>query len=273
MVSNDTFSIVNESADGKVIGNVDSISAVELVYPGAIYLHEAQSYLVKALDMDAKIATVQPATVDYYTQPVLASSCRLGEPSDSRQYHEGPLCVGPADVTWQTTAFRKIKYYTMEMIGQGKLDLPAQTLPTTGAWWTPSEGMRNGIKHAGYNPIEAMLAVRNLMLAALPAIAMCDRRDISGMVDSSNLGEPTIFIYDRYPGGMGFALRGYELIDQWLQLAGQMVRECPCDGGCPSCVGLANLRPPLHQDPDLGGGYPVPNKDAGIMLLEMIRRT
>jgi DEAD/DEAH box helicase domain-containing protein len=280
MVGNDTFSIVDSSAGPehgrgagpKVIGNVDSISAPELVYPGAIYLHEARSYLVKTLDLDAKIATVAPATVDYYTQPVLASSCRLGDPAQSRQYHDGPLCFGPADVTWQTTAFRKIKYYTMEMIGQGNPDLPAQTLATAGAWWTPSEGMRNGIKHAGHNPIEAMLAVRNLMLAALPAIAMCDRRDISGMVDSSNLGEPTIFIYDRYPGGMGFALRGYELIDQWLELAGQLVRECPCDGGCPSCVGLANLRPPLHQDPDLAGGCPLPNKDAGIMLLEMIRR-
>jgi DEAD/DEAH box helicase domain-containing protein len=91
------------------------------------------------------------------------------------------------------------------------------------------------------------------------------------MVESSNLGRPTVFVYDRYPGGVGYAQRGYDLIDDWLELSRQLVSECPCTGGCPSCVGLANLRPPLHQDPDLAGGYPVPNKDATVMLLGLLR--
>ncbi len=116
------------------------------------------------------------------------------------------------------------------------------------------------------------MGVRNLMLAALPALAMCDRRDISGLVNSSNLGVPTIFVYDRYPGGVGFAGKGYELMDEWLELCRAIVNECPCESGCPSCVGLANLRPPLHQDPDLGGGYPVPNKQATILLLRLLER-
>jgi len=131
--------------------------------------------------------------------------------------------------------------------------------------------MRKDLARAGHNPIEGLMGVRNLMLAALPSLAMCDRRDISGMVDSSNLGEPTIFVYDRYPGGVGFAQKGYELMDDWLGLCHAIVAECPCDGGCPSCVGLANLRPPIHHDPDLGGGYPVPDKQATLLLLESLR--
>jgi DEAD/DEAH box helicase domain-containing protein len=308
MVSSDTFSIVlddsgengtrdsgfgiREQKDGKklglahslpqsripnpasrrVIGNVDAISAPELVYPQAIYLHEGKSYLVKSLDCEARVALVAPADVDYYTQPVLASSCRLDEHEDTKPYADGEMFFGPAEVTWQTTAFRKVKYYSMELVGQCDLDLPAQTLPTTAMWWTPSEAMRNGIAAAGYNPIEAMMGVRNLMLSALPSLAMCDRRDISGMVDSANRGAPTIVIYDRYQGGMGFAQRGYELIDDWLTMAALIVGDCPCDGGCPSCVGLANLRPPLHQDPDLQGGAPVPNKEATIIMLNMIKQ-
>ena len=332
MVSGDTFSIVldeNNSRTGetpvalglsnvrgkkkegtgetpvlqkRVIGNVDAISAPELVYPQAIYLHEGKSYLVKSLDCEARVALVAPADVDYYTQPVLASSCRLGkigtdpiyfshtqesgqnakeingvrpyfpEYEDAKPYADGEMFFGPAEVTWQTTAFRKVKYYSMELVGQCELDLPAQTLPTTAMWWTPSEAMRNGIAAAGYNPIEAMMGVRNLMLSALPSLAMCDRRDISGMVDSANRGAPTIVIYDRFQGGMGFAQRGYELIDDWLTMAALIVGDCPCDGGCPSCVGLANLRPPLHQNPDLQGGAPVPNKEATIIMLNMIRR-
>jgi len=256
----------------RVIGNVDAISAPELVYPQAIYLHEGKSYLVKSLDCEARVALVAPADVDYYTQPVLASSCRLDEHEDTKPYADGEMFFGPAEVTWQTTAFRKVKYYSMELVGQCELDLPAQTLPTTAMWWTPSEAMRNGIAGAGYNPIEAMMGVRNLMLSALPSLAMCDRRDISGMVDSANRGAPTIVIYDRYQGGMGFAQRGYELIDDWLTMAALIVGDCPCDGGCPSCVGLANLRPPLHQDPDLQGGAPVPNKEATIIMLNMIKQ-
>jgi DEAD/DEAH box helicase domain-containing protein len=269
-ISPDTFAIVDASAGGKTIGNVDSISAPELVYPQAIYLHEGRSFLVRELDMPGKIARVEPVEVDYYTQPVLANSCRLGEALEHKPYVDGRMFFGPADVTWQTTAFRKVKYYTMELIGQGELDLPAQTLATAATWWTVSQAMRNSIGAAGYNPIEALIGVRNLMLAALPAIAMCDRRDISGQVDSSNLGEPAIIVYDRYAGGLGFAQRGYELADEWLGMCGSMVRECPCLGGCPSCVGLANLRPPIHHDPDLGSGYPVPNKDAAILLLQML---
>jgi DEAD/DEAH box helicase domain-containing protein len=234
-----------------------------------VYLHEGRSFLVRQLDQQAKIAHVEAADVDYYTQPVLASSCRLHTAMESREFAGGQLYFGPADVTWQTTAFKKIRYYTMEMIGQGKVDIPAQTLPTLAVWWAPGAERRQQVQRAGYNPIEAMIGVRNLMLASLPALAMCDRHDISGMIDSANLGEPIMLVYDRYAGGVGFAQQGYDRTGEWLELCRAIVRECPCQGGCPSCVGLANLRPPLHQDPDLGGGYPVPNKDAAAMMLEM----
>ena len=273
LISNDTYAIADATRKGKVIGQVDSISAPELVYPQAVYLHEGASYLVKSLDTAAKVALVEPVTVDYYTQPVLASACRLGEAADTKTYRGGHIYFGPAEVTWQTTAFRKVKYYTMELIGQGALDLPAQTLSTTAFWWTVSDQMRQTIADAGYNPIEAMMGVRNLMLAALPSLAMCDRRDISGIVDSSNLGTPTIIIYDRYPGGLGFAQRGYDLLSTWLGMSEVIVRECPCQTGCPSCVGLPNLRPPIHHDPDLAGGFPVPDKQAAAMLLGLVKRT
>ena len=87
-----------------------------------------------------------------------------------------------------------------------------------------------------------------------------------------SLDEPAIIIYDRYTGGLGFARTGYDLIDTWLDMCRAMVRECPCTTGCPSCVGLVNLRPPLHHAPDLGTGYPVPNKEATVLLLEGLKQ-
>jgi len=267
MMSSDTYAIADLSAGSKVIGQVDRISAPELVYPNAVYLHEGRSYIVRQLDDEARIAAVEPVDVDYYTQPVLANSCRFGEVSDEKTYRDCRMLFLAADVTWQTTAFRKIKYYTMELIGQAELDLPAQTMPTMAMAWVVREELRKAIGRKGYNPIEALVGVRNLMLASLPSLAMCDRRDISGLVESSNLGEPTIIVYDRYIGGLGFAQTGYDLIDTWLDMCREIVTECPCTDGCPSCVGLANLRPPIHGDPDLNSGCPVPNKDATILLL------
>ena len=271
-ISQNNYAIVDTSAGHRTIGQVDAISAPELVYPEAIYLHEGASYLVRKLDTEAKIAHVEPCEVDYYTQAVLASQCRITATRTEQPYLDGRTCFGDLDVTWQTTAFRKIKYYTMELIGQASLDLPSQTLATTAMWWVVSEPMRKEVASGGYNPIEALIGVRNLMLVTLPALAMCDRRDISGMVDSSNLGTHTIFVYDRYPGGVGFAQKGYELLDDWLDMGRAIVAECPCKLGCPSCVAPPNLRPPIHSDPDLSGGYNVPNKAATALLLELLAR-
>ncbi len=269
-ISPDTYAIVDGSTGNRTLGNVDSISAPELVYPGAVYLHEGESFVVRSLDTEAKVARVAPAEVDYYTQPVLSNACRLAEATETRPYAGGTVCFAPAEVTWRTTAFRKVRYYTMELIGQDELDLPAQTLATTAMAWRVGEPDRAVLARAGFNPIEGLMGVRNLMLASLPALAMCDRRDISGQVESSNFGVPTIIVYDRYSGGLGFAQQGFERMDDWLDICRQIVGECPCRGGCPSCVGLANLRPPIHHDPDLGAGYPVPNKDATVLLLETV---
>jgi len=267
-ISPDTYSIV-ETAGGKknVIGQVDSISGPELVYPHAIYLHEGDSFIVRELDIDAKIAHVERAEVDYYTQPVLANSCRVRATRQQEPFRNGQKFFGDVDVTWQTTAFKKIKYYTMEMIGQAALELPSQTIPTTALWLLPPEGLLSRIRSEGFRPPDALAGLRNLMMATLPVLAMSDRRDISGLLDSSNLGKAAVFLYDRYPGGLGFAQKGYELLDELLAMCRRIVTECPCTEGCPSCVGLANLRPPIHADPDLGHGYPIPNKAATKLLL------
>ncbi|NBB96018.1 MAG: DEAD/DEAH box helicase [Planctomycetes bacterium] len=277
-ISDDSYSIVDVSGSNgevdapgaRVIGQVDSISAPELVYPNAIYLHEGDSYTVRDLDGEAKIATVTPAEVDYYTQPVLANACRLDLPIEEKPAPGGRANVGPADVTWQTTAFQKVRYYTMEVIGQMELDLPSQTLPTVAFWWTPQEDLVAALGRLGLNPIEAMMGLRNLLVATLPALAMCDRRDISGKVESRNLGRPNLVVYDRYPGGLGFCQQGYERVEQWLAMAKELVADCPCSHGCPSCVGIPFLRPPIHHDPDLHGGYPVPSKAGTIALLERL---
>jgi DEAD/DEAH box helicase domain-containing protein len=88
------------------------------------------------------------------------------------------------------------------------------------------------------------------------------------MLDSSNLGRPTLFVFDRYPGGLGFSEQGYARLDELMRGAWEHVRDCRCHGGCPSCVGLPILRPAQQQDPDLGPARATPSKDAARGLLE-----
>lgn len=280
-MSDNTFSIVLRSSvkrpgrstnvDHEVIANVDSISAPELVYPQAVYLHNGESYFVRELDLEGKVAYVERHEMDYYTQAVLESSVVITVQRQERPIvFESLLAYGEVDVTWQTVAFKKIKFNTRENIGQGPVDIPAQMLPTTGAWLSPGEAIARSMKASGYRTSEGVVGLRNLAVVALPLVAMCDSRDLGGVVDSKNLGKSTVILYDRYPGGLGYCEKGFERMEDVLAICRQMVAECQCDDGCPSCVGLPNLRPAIHSDPDLSRGYPMPNKAATVQLLELL---
>jgi DEAD/DEAH box helicase domain-containing protein len=267
-ISNATFAIVDVT-DGRneVIGQVDSISAPELVYPEAVYLHQGESYIVRELDQPARLARVERLEADYYTQPVLADECRITAERVRGECSGGRRFFGELTVRWQTIAFRKFKLYTQELIGQTVLDLPPQQINTTGLWLQPPERALQATRQAGYEVYEALTGVRNLLMVALPPLAMCDRYDIGGVVNTSQFGVGTIILYDRYEGGVGYTRHGYERCDELLRMAYELVSGCPCEDGCPGCVAPPNLRVPIHHDPDLGRGYAIPDKRATLALL------
>ena len=280
-MSDQTYSIVLQESAGRheVIANVDAISAPELVYPQAVYLHRGESYLVRHLDLQGKVAYVERQEMDYYTQAILESNVRITRERRRAVSPDGgvpaaaahaALGFGDVDVSWKTVAFKKIKFNTRENVGFGPVDIPEQHLQTTAFWLTPGAALRQDLARAGFRVSEGLCGLRNLALVGLPLVAMCDSRDISGVVDSQNLGESTLIVYDRYPGGLGYAERGFHHIDELLRICQKMVAECPCAVGCPSCVGLPNLRPAIHSDPDLTRGYPIPNKAATLELLERL---
>ncbi len=277
-MSDNTFSIVETGRAGAakqdavtVLANVDSISAPELVYPEAVYLHNGETYLVRELDLNGKVAYVERRETDYYTQAVLESSVVVtSERATSSAVPRAALCYGNVDVTWQTVAFKKIKFNTRENIGLGPVDIPSQQLQTTALWLTPDDVVRAELKSAGLRPSEGIVGLRNLAVVSLPLVAMCDSRDLGGVVNSHNTGRPTMILYDRYPGGLGYSEKGFARMEQLLEICREMVASCPCESGCPSCVGLPNLRPAIHSDPDLTRGHPMPDKEATRMLLDWL---
>ncbi len=255
----------------EVIATVDAISAPELIYPQAVYLHNGETYFIRQLDLDGKVAYAERHEMNYYTQAVLESNVLITRPQhQSEAISHVTLGFGEVDVSWKTVAFKKIKFSTRENVGYGSVDIPAQNLPTTAFWLQPNDHVRTLLKEEKLRPSEGLCGIRNLAVEALPMIAMCDSRDISGVVDSQNLGSSTLILYDRYPGGLGYSEQGFARIFELLTLCYQMVSECECDEGCPSCVGLPNLRPAIHSDPDLLRGYPMPDKRAALRLLQIL---
>lgn len=259
------------AADFSVIAQVDAISAPELVYPEAVYLHDGETYLVRELDLLGKVAYVERRETDYYTQAVLESNVRIaGERATNDALPAALVAYGDVDVTWQTVAFKKIKFSTRENIGLGPVDIPAQQLKTTALWLAPDAEVRRELKTAGLKAGEGLMGLRNLAVVALPFVAMCDSRDLGGTVNSNNLGVPTLIVYDRYPGGLGYSEKGFARIGELLAVCREMVEGCPCESGCPSCVGLPNLWPAIHSDPDLTRDQPMPDKQATVRLLELL---
>ncbi len=259
--------------DYEVIANVDEISAPELVYPEAVYLHNGESYFVRELDLEGKVAYVERHEMNYYTQAVLETSVLITGETDHRDtVPMAQLAFGDVDVSWKTVAFKKIKFDTRENVGYGSVDIPAQNLSTSAFWLTPEDSVKTALKQQRLRLSEALCGLRNLMVVALPMVSMCDSRDISGVVDSKNLGKATLILYDRYPGGLGYSEKGFERIGELLEICQVIVTDCECDDGCPSCVGLPNQRPAIHSDPDLTRGYPFPDKRATVVLIEYLLR-
>jgi len=330
-VSDDTYTILDAEEDGRVIGTVDGISALELLFPEAIYLHDGATYYVRELDLEQKVAFIEQRDVDYYTQPVLDNWIRIERelknrrlggvavtpagPGDSppgadaragggarraddaqaaspairaagtrQPISERPagalpvagiagprLALGDAEVSWQTTAMRKVQFRSRDAIGYHALDLPRLNLFTRSTWLWVGDDIWERTRGRGVNPMEPLSGLRNLLITLVPMHVMSDPTDLGGVIDTGNTGRPCIYLFDRYPGGLGFCDRAFVIFEELVAACIELARDCPCRDGCPSCVGLPILRPAQQQDPDMGGGWPIPDKSATIDLLESLQ--
>jgi DEAD/DEAH box helicase domain-containing protein len=299
------------------IGTVDGESALWMVHPGAIYLHEAQSFFVKDLNLEEHIAYLTPILSDYYTEPLRGTEVTVLSESANESMRSAEKKWGELQVTTQVTGFRKRRWYTHENLGEEALDLPPTDLITTGYWVSLSEETVSRLREMGawtndpnnYGPgwsqirdrvrardkytcqvcgavetnrqhdvhhkvpfraftsfaeanrmdnlttlcpschhkVEQNVRMRS-GLAGLayvlgnlaPLFLMCDSGDLGTHVEpveNQNFGQPTIVLYDAIPAGIGFSEKLFEMHDELMRRARELVSECLCTDGCPSCVG------------------------------------
>lgn len=236
----ENFAIIDTTAPTpRVIGEMDRFSVLTLLHEEAIYLHEGRQYHVDKLEWEEQKAYVRAVEADYYTDANLAVTLKVldigsGEPSDAGRNY------GDVMVSAQATIYKKIKLGTHENIGWGKIHLPEQELHTTSYWLCVPPLVVEDM--GGKDALQAgLVGLSNVLSQVAPLYLMCDPRDlgVAPQVKNPFTGQSTIFLYDSYPGGIGFSRKLYEMHGTLLEAAIELVRACPCEDGCPSCVGPA----------------------------------
>src|SRR5262245_20434753 len=242
-VTSDNFVVIDITGETNVIAEVSFPTALTTLHEKAIYLHEARQYHVERFDYKERKAYVKRVDCDYYTDAIDYTQVKILQEFESAAVNGASRVHGDVRVNTQVVGFKKIKFYTMENVGAGKLSMPEQEMHTTAFWlhfpaaflarlaeFTPTE------KQAGISGLgNALRTIASLLL-------MCDPRDlgiaVSEQADGSlEVFEPNLYLYDAYPGGIGQSAPLYRLSPRLLADATRLLAACQCEAGCPSCVG------------------------------------
>lgn len=228
---------ITDPAHHRVVGEMDRYTVPMLLHENAIYMHEGRQYQVEKLDFDACKAFIREVDTGYYTDANLNVSLSLLDIEKQEDVGGASAVLGEVKVTTLVTMFKKIRFDTHETLGFGHVRLPETDMHTTAVWWTlpdelaarfESDTLKNG-----------MLGVANLLRIVAPLYLMCAPQDIAVLyhVKSPLTDKPTVILYDNCPGGVGLAHKAYGMRETLLDRALQVALDCPCELGCPSCVG------------------------------------
>ncbi|GAI60641.1 unnamed protein product [marine sediment metagenome] len=255
----ENFAIIDTSTDS-LLETIEASVAFFQVHPGAIYLHQGESYLVTELDLANRTAYAEPTTAAYYTQAKDITDLHIVRVTREKECGQAKVCLGEVEVTTTVVGFKKKAQFTEEVIGEEPLDLPPQHFPTVALWFDFPPEVIARLDKAQLDFAGGLHAAEHAAIAILPLFALCDRNDIGGVSTPfhPDTGRAQIFIYDAYPGGIGIAEKGFDLVEELWQATLKAITECPCQEGCPSCI----------QSPKCGNNNKPLDKKAAQILLE-----
>jgi DEAD/DEAH box helicase domain-containing protein len=258
-VSSDNFVVVDITDGATVIGETDFTSGPSTLHEKAIYIVEGRLYQVERFDFEGRKAFVREVDCDYYTDAITYTRVTVldlfeAEPDASSL---STRAHGDVHVVSRVVGFKKIKFYTNENVGSGELDLPEQQMHTTSYWLTMSRDLMGSLPYGREDRRDGVVGLSFAMRQVAQLLLMCDRQDIgisigtgdeSGQApDVQDLDEPRIFVYDNYPGGIGFSEPLFRMHDRLLSETRELIASCECDHGCPTCVGPIGESGPLAK--------------------------
>jgi DEAD/DEAH box helicase domain-containing protein len=248
-------------AAGRVIETLDLARACRTAHPGAVLLHQGETYLVRSLDLEKRIAEAETQAVDYYTQPIQREELKLLDRRSERPVAPGcTLGIGSVRVTERVTGFR-VKRFD-QLLSTHPLNLPPFEFPTIGIWIQFTTAIAREVERRGRDFYGGMHGVEHALIDLAPLLAMCDPRDIGGVTcrlfPDAHL--PAILVYDSYEHGIGISEKLYAEFDRLCRLACDLVARCGCDEGCPACV----------LSPRCGDGNQPMDKAAALLILRRL---
>ncbi|MBE9513854.1 MAG: DUF1998 domain-containing protein, partial [Chloroflexi bacterium] len=251
---------VIDVARGCLLETVEASVAFLQVHPGAIYLHQGESYLVTELDLLRRTALAEPTSVNYYTQPRDITDLRVVKITRQKNCRGVKVYLGDVEVSTTVIGFRKKRQFSEEVIGEEALELPAQAFLTKSLWFDLPQKALHMIAEAGLDFHGGLHACEHAAIGMLPLFALCDRNDVGGVSIPlhPDTGKAQVFIYDAYPGGIGIAEKGFEVVEELWEATLKLVQQCPCEDGCPGCI----------QSPKCGNNNQPLDKRAAVIILQ-----
>jgi DEAD/DEAH box helicase domain-containing protein len=252
-ITSDNFVVVDIGAGARVIGETDYTSGPTTLHPKAIYIVEGRLYQVESLDYDNRKAFVRDVDCDYYTTAISYSKVTV---LDIAAGAGAVATHGDVHVSSRVVGFKKIKFYTNENVGSGELDLPEQQMHTTSYWLSVPRPTMQALPYSKDDKRDGIVGMGFAMKNVATLLLMCDGRDVGlafGQGDDAegetkpaggrtaipdSLGdEPRIYLYDAFPGGIGFSAPLHGMHGELLERTRELIAGCECDHGCPTCVG------------------------------------
>ncbi|HOK45706.1 MAG TPA: DUF1998 domain-containing protein, partial [Bryobacteraceae bacterium] len=242
-VTSDNFVVIDITFEPKVIAEVDFPSALTTLHEKAIFLHEARQYQVEKFDYEGRKAYVRRVECDYFTDAIDYTQVKALEEFESKPIGGARGVHGEVRVNRQIVGFKKVKFYTMENVGAGNLSMPEQEMHTTAFWLHFPESFL--AQFPDLSPTEkqnALTGLGNALRTVAAFLLMCDPHDLGVAFGEDISGglktyEPDLFLYDNYPGGIGQSAPLFQMSGKLLEHAVALLAGCPCESGCPSCVG------------------------------------
>jgi DEAD/DEAH box helicase domain-containing protein len=258
-ISGGSVRLLNEAQGYRALEEIELTTAFSRVHPGAIYLHQGESYLVTDLDWEMGLAYLRPVEVNYYTLPREINDVSIIRSLRHQQLPATTAYLGQVRVTQQVIGYKRVQQFSETTLSVEYLDLPAQSFETVALWFDVFPGIAQRVVRHRLDFHGGLHAVEHASIGILPLFAMCDRLDIGGLSTPHHpdTAQAQIFIYDAFPGGVGIAEKGFELLTQLWKATLETISECPCESGCPSCI----------QSPKCGNNNEPLDKEAAILIL------
>jgi len=252
---------------GETLETMDQAQAFREAHPGAVLLHQGETYIVEELDLRNHIVRVKKGDVDYYTEALKTADLKILR-EISRRVARGPskgfdttLILGDLEVTERYAGYRIIR--RDRLLGMEKLDLPPLTFKTTGLWFPVSEDTMKTIAARKRDAAGGLHGTEHALIAVMPFHVLCDRWDVGGLSTPLHPDtlRPTIFVYDGFEGGIGLAEKAFDLFGNIASMTFELVRDCPCEEGCPACI----------YSPKCGNDNKPLDKEAARIVLENLQ--